>query len=176
MRKIKKKKQRFKRKGPRNKRKSTRRARTMDERIIRTLTRRITNTLKAKRLTLNGDPMEFLGCSAAYLIEHLTKPHGGAYPASCSIDHILPISVARTEREVRKLTHFSNLRLIDAQENCRKGSKITTQEQLDLALKLLGRPVQMTTRVFVPHVKVPRKKPVEDRFFGWVVGILARFA
>lgn len=169
MRKIKKKNQRFKSKKPRNKRKSTRRARTMDERILRTLTRRITNTLKAKHLTLNGDPLEFLGCSAAELIRHLTEPHGGRFPAGYNIDHILPISVARTEKEVRKLTHHSNLRLMDEQENCRKGSQITTQEQLDLALKLLGRPVQMTTRVFTPHVIIPRKIPVEGKIFGWLI-------
>jgi hypothetical protein len=146
----------------------------MDERILRTLTRRITNTLKAKHLTLNGDPLEFLGCSAAELIRYLTEPHGGIWKANMNIDHILPISVGKTEKEVRKLTHFSNLRLLDEQENCRKGCSITTQEQLDLAKKLLGRTVEMTTRKFTPHVIVPRKIPVEGKIFGWVLKVLSK--
>lgn len=40
------------------------------------------------------------------------------------IDHIVPISTATNEEEVLRLCHYTNLRLITAEDNQRKGAKL----------------------------------------------------
>jgi hypothetical protein len=102
------------------------------------------------------------------------KPHGGVFPATHNIDHVVPISVGQNELEVRRLSHWSNLRLMDRVENCRKGSHITTDEQVALGIKLLGRVIEKTCYVFVPTVRVPREKPLEDKLFGAFLSLILK--
>lgn len=40
------------------------------------------------------------------------------------IDHIVPLATAVTEEDVMRLCHYSNLRLILAKDNLKKGAKI----------------------------------------------------
>ena len=40
------------------------------------------------------------------------------------IDHIIPLATAKTEEEVIKLNHYTNLQLLKAKDNLKKGSKI----------------------------------------------------
>ncbi len=40
------------------------------------------------------------------------------------IDHIIPLSSAKTEEEVYLLWHYRNLRPLSAQENLKKSNKI----------------------------------------------------
>ena len=40
------------------------------------------------------------------------------------IDHIIPLATATTEEEVLRLCHYTNLRLITAEDNQRKGAKL----------------------------------------------------
>lgn len=165
----------FKKKKFKGKKKkyAKREPRTLEEKVLRTLTRRVVKTLERKHFILRGGPLEFLGCSGAELLTHLMKPHGGTWPHGFNIDHILPISIGQTATEVKKLSHYSNLRLMDEAENTRKGSLIMTDEQVALGVKLLGRTVEKTYTVFIPHVIVPRRKPVEDVLFGWVIKLLS---
>lgn len=50
----------------------------------------------------------------------------GNYDPSMSyhIDHIIPISCAKTEEDVIKLNHYSNLQPLTEEDNLKKGSKI----------------------------------------------------
>jgi hypothetical protein len=139
---------------------------TLETKVLRTLTRRVVKTLANRGWELRGPPLEYLGCSISQLLEHLMKPHGGEWLHNMNIDHVVPISAGQNELEVRKLSHYSNLRLMLAVENCRKGSSITTDEQVALGLKLLGRVIEKTCYVFTPTVRVPREKPLEDKLFG----------
>lgn len=41
-----------------------------------------------------------------------------------NIDHIVPISTAKTEEDVLRLNHYTNLRLIRKEDNLKKGKKI----------------------------------------------------
>jgi hypothetical protein len=40
------------------------------------------------------------------------------------IDHVIPLSSAKTEEEVYKLCHYTNLQPLWAEDNLKKGSKI----------------------------------------------------
>lgn len=70
---------------------------------------------------------EILGCSIDFFIEHLRSQfkegmtienHGEWH-----IDHIIPLSSAKTEEEVIKLNHYTNLQPLWADENIKKRNK-----------------------------------------------------
>lgn len=72
---------------------------------------------------------EILGCTIEEFIKYIQSKfqegmtlenHGEWH-----IDHIIPISSAKTEDEVLKLNHYTNLQPLWAEDNLKKGSKIT---------------------------------------------------
>lgn len=60
-----------------------------------------------------------------YLIETYEANYGESFDENekVEIDHIIPISLASSEEEVIKLCHYSNLQLLKAEDNKRKGTK-----------------------------------------------------
>ena len=42
------------------------------------------------------------------------------------IDHIIPLSSAKTEEEIYKLAHYTNLQPLWAEDNIKKSNKILT--------------------------------------------------
>lgn len=70
---------------------------------------------------------EILGCSIDFFIDHLksqfqdgmTIENHGAW----HIDHIVPLSTAKTEEEVIRLNHYTNLQPLWAKDNIVKGNK-----------------------------------------------------
>jgi hypothetical protein len=72
---------------------------------------------------------DILGCSIEFLKEHIEKQFtkGMSWELlgkEIHIDHIIPLSSAKTEEEIYKLCHYSNLQPLWAKENLSKGSKI----------------------------------------------------
>lgn len=71
-----------------------------------------------------------VGCSPEFLKEHLesmfidgmTWENYGFY--GWHIDHIIPLSSAKDEEELKKLCHFTNLQPLWCKDNLSKGSKI----------------------------------------------------
>ena len=69
---------------------------------------------------------EIIGCSTEFLCKHLyetyLKRYGIEYDGKepVHIDHIKPLSNAKTEQDVIKLCHFSNLQLLKAEDNLYK--------------------------------------------------------
>lgn len=71
-----------------------------------------------------------MGCSSEFLKEYLEKQftekmsweNHGFY--GWHIDHIVPLSSAKTEEEVYKLCHYTNLQPLWAEDNLKKGDKI----------------------------------------------------
>ena len=99
---------------------------------------RIRSGLKSKRGYKTNSTVQLIGCSFAFLKEWLgiitaqqLKTH--------EIDHICPLSQARTQEEVEKLCHYTNLKLIDKHTN-RVKSDSRTPEGESLCQQLLGRP------------------------------------
>jgi len=98
---------------------------------------RIRNALKAKKITKTSLTSKMIGCSWEALKSHLEKQFSKKMnwknKNEWEIDHIIPLSSAKTKNEILRLSHFSNLRPLWANENRTKGNKIVTcQPELTL--------------------------------------------
>lgn len=70
-----------------------------------------------------------LGCTIGELNVHLRKTwmerYGFEYNGEPShIDHIIPLSTAKTKEEIAKLCHYTNLQLLTPEDNIKKGAKM----------------------------------------------------
>jgi hypothetical protein len=91
---------------------------------------RLRDTLKFKGLEKNKTHNNVIGCTPEFLKEHIEKQfkegmnwdNYGFY--GWHIDHIIPLSSAKTEEEIYKLCHHTNLQPLWAKENLSKGRKI----------------------------------------------------
>lgn len=72
---------------------------------------------------------EITGISIDGLIEHLSRTFESKYgqawdgKTAVHIDHIVPLATAKSEEDVIRLCHYSNLQLLTAQDNLKKGCK-----------------------------------------------------
>lgn len=72
---------------------------------------------------------EITGLSTQDLCDYLLKTFSDIYgyewdgKEDVHIDHIIPLAKAKTEEEVKDLCHYSNLRLIRAEDNLKKWKK-----------------------------------------------------
>ena len=85
--------------------------------------------LKSNNITKNNKTFEVVGCSPEFLKEYLEKQfkEGMSWDlmgTHIHIDHIIPLSSAKTEEEVYELCHYTNLQPLWAEDNLKKGSKI----------------------------------------------------
>lgn len=100
---------------------------------IRTL---INNSVRKRGYTKASSISSILGCSYEELLEYLgPKPTADAH-----IDHICPCSEAKTEEELLRLQHYTNLMWLPAEENLKKGKAITERGR-ELCNELLGRDI-----------------------------------
>lgn len=79
--------------------------------------------------TKNSKSQEILGCDwntfANHLFKTWEKRYGTVYAGEdYHIDHIIPLSEAKTEDEVIKLCHYTNLQLLRPSDNLSKSNKI----------------------------------------------------
>jgi hypothetical protein len=79
---------------------------------------------------LKNKTFDIVGCTPEFLKEHLgTQFIDGMSWNNRSewhIDHIIPLSSAKTEEELYKLCHYSNLQPLWAGDNLSKGNKVFT--------------------------------------------------
>jgi hypothetical protein len=91
---------------------------------------RIYNFLKITNLSKNNDTISIIGCTPNQLKEHLENQftEGMSWENyglfGWHIDHIIPLSSAKTEEELYKLCNYSNLQPLWAEDNLKKGNKI----------------------------------------------------
>jgi hypothetical protein len=90
---------------------------------------RVYNFLKSKNIIKQNKTFDIVGCSPEFLKEYLEKrfSEGMCWELMgkhIHIDHITPLSSAKTEEEIYKLCHYTNLQPLWAEDNLRKSNKI----------------------------------------------------
>jgi hypothetical protein len=79
----------------------------------------------------NPRTLELVGCDYAFLMEYIEKKftEGMTWEnygySGWHIDHIIPLCTAKTEEELKKLYHYTNLQPLWAEDNFKKAKKIT---------------------------------------------------
>jgi hypothetical protein len=83
---------------------------------------------KLKNIKKKTDTFKIIGCSPLQLKEYLeqkfTKGMNWENQGKWHIDHIIPLSSAKTEEEVYILCHYTNLQPLWAEDNLKKSNKI----------------------------------------------------
>jgi hypothetical protein len=89
---------------------------------------RLYHFLNKKGVTKKSKTFEIVGCSPEFLKEHLEKQFKGGMDwdnrNKWHIDHIIPLSSAKTEEEIYQLSHYTNLQPLWVEDNIIKGNKI----------------------------------------------------
>lgn len=97
-------------------------------RIIICIRARVNNFLKEKNITKKNKTFEIVGCTPEFLKEHLESQFNDGMNwenrSEWHIDHIIPLSSAKTEEELYSLCHYTNLQPLWAKDNLSKGNKI----------------------------------------------------
>ena len=91
----------------------------------------IRQSFKRQNYVKNSKLEEVCCCSIDELVKHLIKTYELNYNAAWDwkylkgthIDHIKPLATAKTEEDVIKLCHYTNLQLLKSEDNLKKGSK-----------------------------------------------------
>lgn len=99
-------------------------------RIRTNMKNRLKLFLKSNKITKKNTTFGYVGCNPKELKEHIEKQfkdgmcweNYGYY--GWHIDHIIPLSSAKTEKEVYELSHYTNLQPLWADENYKKSNKI----------------------------------------------------
>lgn len=89
---------------------------------------RLRHFLKLKNLNKKYKMSQYLGCTLGELKKHLEsqfkKGMTWENQGKWHIDHIIPLASAKTEKEIYKLCHYSNLQPLWARDNIKKNDKI----------------------------------------------------
>ena len=101
-------------------------------RLKHNLGNRIRLAIKSKNFTKSNGTLEILGCDLKTIKLHLekqfTKGMSWDNYNEWHIDHIIPCASAKTEEELIKLFHYTNLQPLWAAENMSKGKKIIEKQ------------------------------------------------
>lgn len=94
-----------------------------------TVRTRINVFLRKKNITKKNKTFNLVGCSPEFLKEYIEKQFTEGmcwelFGAHIHIDHIIPLSSAKSEDEIYKLCHYTNLQPLWAEDNLKKGGKI----------------------------------------------------
>lgn len=96
---------------------------------------RVGEIMKIKNINKRNTTFEIIGCTPEFLKEYLEKQFVDGMNwenrGEWHIDHIIPLASAKTEEEVYKLCHYTNLQPLWAEENLRKGNKITPTDNTE---------------------------------------------
>jgi hypothetical protein len=90
---------------------------------------RIWKYLNILKISKKNKTFDIVGCSPEFLKQHLEKQFtkGMSWELlgqHIHIDHIIPLSSAKTEDELYKLCHYENLQPLWAEDNLKKSNKI----------------------------------------------------
>lgn len=88
-----------------------------------------------KEYTKPNRSEEILGCKISDFVSYLRQTwldkYGGEWNGQpCHIDHIVPLAIAKTEEDIVRLCHYTNLRLLTPEDNMEKSDKLITKEEV----------------------------------------------
>ena len=93
-------------------------------------------TLKRQNFNKNSKTSEILGCSIQefknYLELQFTKGMSWENVGEWHLDHIYPVSLAKSEEELIRLNHYTNFQPLWAKDNLQKSNKIISNTQIKL--------------------------------------------
>lgn len=95
-----------------------------------TIRNNILQAFKKKGLMKSKHIEEIVGCELIFLYNYLLETFKNNYgiewdkKEKVHIDHIKPLKCAKSEKEVIKLCHYSNLQLLKAKDNLEKNCKL----------------------------------------------------
>jgi transketolase len=96
--------------------------------LINRMRCRIWKYLNILEISKKNKTFDIVGCSPQFLKEHLetqfTDGMSWDNRSEWHIDHIIPLSSAKTEDELYKLCHYENLQPLWAEDNLKKSNKI----------------------------------------------------
>lgn len=89
----------------------------------------VRDALRRKKHNKTCRTADIVGCDLDYLCNYLLKTWEKNYGKPWDgepyhIDHIIPLATAKTEEEVRKLCHYTNLQLLSPEDNMKKSDSI----------------------------------------------------
>lgn len=89
----------------------------------------INNSIRYQGFTKKSKTFEILGCTKEELHKHLEntwlKNYGQVYNNEpVHIDHIIPLSSAKTEQDVLRLNYYTNLQYLKPQDNLKKSDSL----------------------------------------------------
>lgn len=95
----------------------------------------IKDSFRRKSIPKVGKTRSIIGCDWDTLLNHLLKSAQNNYPDNnitkenlfdfeWHVDHITPLATAKTEEEIVKLNHYSNLQLLTPRDNLVKGDRV----------------------------------------------------
>lgn len=101
-----------------------------ENKIVHNLCARINKYIKLNKITKNNKSIKYIGCTPNELKSHLESQftdgmswdNYGMY--GWHIDHIIPKSLIKTEEDLIKISHYTNLQPLWAKDNLSKGNKI----------------------------------------------------
>jgi hypothetical protein len=95
---------------------------------------RIQNLIRAslnrRQYKKTSRTQQIVGCSYAELLAHLQSTWDNNYPnqllkwEEVHIDHVVPLASVKTEEDIIKLNHYSNLQLLTAADNLAKSDSL----------------------------------------------------
>ena len=89
---------------------------------------RLSGYLKKLHISKKNKTFDIVGCTPEFLKEHLETQFVDGMTwdnrSEWHIDHIIPLSSAKTEDELYKLCHYTNLQPLWAEDNLKKSNKI----------------------------------------------------
>jgi hypothetical protein len=102
--------------------------------LINRIRCRVWKYLNVLNITKKNKTFDIVGCSPEFLKEHLEKQFTDGmtwelFGKHIHIDHIIPLSSAKTEDELYKLCHYTNLQPLWAEDNLKKSNKILVEQE-----------------------------------------------
>jgi hypothetical protein len=96
--------------------------------LLMNMRSRLCGYLKKLNITKTNKTFDIVGCSPQFLKEHLETQFTDGMTwdnrSEWHIDHIIPLSSAKTEDELYKLCRYENLQPLWAEDNLKKSNKI----------------------------------------------------